>query len=152
MIRSRHVASNTCFRTLSLALFLAPALAQQCYYPNGAPADQAEKPCSSQDGAACCPGTWECQDNGLCYNPAAKIYGRYSCTDKSWGSPHCPSNLCTYDKSAAGAEALTQCSSHNNQWCCDANRVDVDCCNEKPEPRPFFDLAQGQAYMTIGQG
>ncbi|KAF2471071.1 uncharacterized protein BDR25DRAFT_199940, partial [Lindgomyces ingoldianus] len=84
-------------------------------YPSGNTADTSERPCSTKEGAACCPDKWECQDNGLCYNPAAKIYGRYSCTDKSWKSPFCPSNLCTYSMLATGAEALTQCSDHNNQ-------------------------------------
>jgi len=51
---------------------------------------------------------------------------------------------------AAGGEAITQCSNHNDQWCCDANRVDVDCCQESPKPRPFFVLQNGQAYGTAG--
>lgn len=53
--------------------------------------------------------------------------------------------------SAAGAEAVQQCSNHNNQWCCNANRVDVRCCDEEPEPRPFFNLQDGEAYATIGR-
>jgi hypothetical protein len=51
---------------------------------------------------------------------------------------------------ASGAEAITQCSNHNNDWCCDANRVDVDCCQQKPAPRPFFALQDPKAYGTIG--
>ncbi|KAF2017575.1 hypothetical protein BU24DRAFT_332794, partial [Aaosphaeria arxii CBS 175.79] len=84
-------------------------------YPNGKEADAAEKPCSKEEGSACCPDKWQCLDNGMCYYPADKIYGRYSCTDKDWNSDGCPSNLCTYDKKAFGAESLTQCSNHDNQ-------------------------------------
>ncbi|KAJ4292521.1 hypothetical protein N0V90_009184 [Kalmusia sp. IMI 367209] len=124
--------------------------AQQCYYPNGVEADQAEKPCSSAEGSACCPDKWQCMENGLCYYEPDKLYGRYSCTDKDWNSPGCPSNLCTYDMSASGAEAITQCSDHDNQWCCDANRVDVECCKESPKPRPFFALQDPVAYGTAG--
>ena len=52
--------------------------------------------------------------------------------------------------SAAGGESITQCSNHNNQWCCNADATSVDCCQEEPEPRPFFNLQDGVAYATIG--
>ncbi|PVH97653.1 hypothetical protein DM02DRAFT_482166, partial [Periconia macrospinosa] len=83
-------------------------------YPNGQKAPDTEKPCSSAQGSACCPDKWECLDNGLCYYPADKLWGRYSCTDKSWNSPGCASNMCTYNKQAGGGESITQCADHNN--------------------------------------
>jgi hypothetical protein len=52
---------------------------------------------------------------------------------------------------AAGGESITQCSSHNNDWCCNADAQHVDCCKESPSPRPFFALQDGQAYATIGR-
>lgn len=51
---------------------------------------------------------------------------------------------------AFGGESITQCSNHNNQWCCNADATSVDCCQEKPEPRPFFNLQKGNAYATVG--
>ncbi|KAL5408495.1 hypothetical protein PMIN06_011436 [Paraphaeosphaeria minitans] len=135
--------------TAVVLALLQIAAAQQCYYPNGSTAPDSEKPCSSVDGTACCPDTWQCMDNGLCYNPNVKIYGRYSCTDKDWKSPGCPSSLCT-DLQQIGAEAVSQCKNHDNQWCCDANRVDVKCCQESPKPRPFFALQDPKAYGSIG--
>lgn len=119
-------------------------------YPNGNTAPGTEKPCSSEAGSACCPQDWQCLDNGLCYYPPTKLHGRYSCTDKDWNSPGCPSNLCTYNMTAFGGESITQCSNHNNQWCCNADATSVDCCQEQPEPRPFFNLANGVAYATVG--
>lgn len=52
--------------------------------------------------------------------------------------------------SAAGGESITKCSNHNNQWCCNADATSVDCCQEEPEPRPFFNLQKGDAYATVG--
>jgi hypothetical protein len=49
-----------------------------------------------------------------------------------------------------GGESITQCSNHNNQWCCNADATNVNCCQEEPEPRPFFNLQDGVAYATIG--
>lgn len=126
------------------------ALSQTCYYPNGAEA-KGEKPCASGDGSACCPDKWACLDNGLCYYEPDNLYGRYSCTDKDWKAEGCPSNLCTYGMQAAGGEGIPQCSNHGNQWCCDGDRTNVDCCQESPEPRPFFSLDDGQQYAIIGQ-
>ncbi|KAF2820337.1 hypothetical protein CC86DRAFT_119762 [Ophiobolus disseminans] len=123
----------------------------QCYYPNGNPAPSSEQPCSTKEGSACCPFTFECLDNGLCRNPANNYYGTYSCTDKSWKSPGCASNMCTYDFKRPGGEGLTQCSDHDNQWCCNADMVHVNCCQESPSPRPFFKLQDGKPYATIGK-
>jgi len=50
----------------------------------------------------------------------------------------------------SGGESITQCSNHNNQWCCNGDATHVDCCQEEPEPRPFFNLQDGVAYATIG--
>ncbi|KAF2206084.1 hypothetical protein GQ43DRAFT_360937 [Delitschia confertaspora ATCC 74209] len=120
-------------------------------YPNGnlSPSHN-DMPCSTQEGAACCPDKWQCLDNGLCYYPPDNLYGRYGCTDQSWKSPYCASNLCTYNMTAAGDEAITQCSGHGNQWCCDGDRVHRDCCTDNS--MPFFDLSDGKAYATIGSG
>ncbi|PSN71684.1 hypothetical protein BS50DRAFT_607327 [Corynespora cassiicola Philippines] len=137
-----------CLRGVSVAALLHVSLAQQCYYPNGSEAP--EKPCSSADGSACCPDKWECLDNGLCHYPPDNLYGRYSCTDQNWEADGCPANLCTYNMSAAGGESITQCSDHDDQWCCNADAQHVDCCKESPEPRPFFALQDGRAYATVG--
>jgi hypothetical protein len=51
---------------------------------------------------------------------------------------------------AGGGERIIQCSSHNNDWCCNGDNVNVHCCEEKPEPRPFFALQDGKAYATVG--
>lgn len=137
-------------RAAAVGLLVAHATAQKCYYPNGVEAPDTEKPCSKEEGSACCPNDWQCLDNGLCYYPPTKLHGRYSCTDKDWKSPFCASNMCTYGGTAYGAEDIRQCSNHDNQWCCNADNVNVDCCNESPEPRPFFNLQDGKAYATIG--
>ncbi|KXL44659.1 MAG: hypothetical protein FE78DRAFT_113906, partial [Acidomyces sp. 'richmondensis'] len=62
------------------------------------------------NGGMCCPYQWACLSNGLCYNPVAQIYGRYTCTDQTWQSTSCP-ELCTQNNTAAGDEAITQCAS-----------------------------------------
>lgn len=137
-------------RTVVIVTLAARSAAQQCYYPNGSAAPDTEKPCSSAQGSACCPESWQCLDNGLCYYPPDNLHGRYSCTDKSWNSPGCPKNLCTYDMKAAGGESITQCSNHNDNWCCNADAQHVNCCQESPSPRPFFALQDGNAYATVG--
>lgn len=70
--------------------------AQDCYYPNG-DLSTTDAPCSSAEGAACCPLNWQCLDNGLCYLDNQKYFGRYTCTDKSWQSSACP-GYCTNRK------------------------------------------------------
>ncbi|KAF2714035.1 hypothetical protein K504DRAFT_498820 [Pleomassaria siparia CBS 279.74] len=140
----------TIVRSLAFALALQTAVAQQCYYPNGSKAPDSEKACSSAEGSACCPDKWQCLDNGLCYYPPSNIYGRYSCTDQSWEAEGCASNMCTYGMKAVGGESITQCSDHDDQWCCNADNQHVNCCKESPAPRPFFDLADGKAYATVG--
>ncbi|EDU47637.1 hypothetical protein PtrSN002B_010259 [Pyrenophora tritici-repentis] len=138
-------------RAAALAALATQAAAQQCYYPNGEKAPDTEKPCSSGKGAtACCPDKWECLDNGLCHYPADNLFGRYSCTDKNWKGDGCASNMCTYDMKAGGGESITQCSNHDDQWCCNADAQHVNCCQESPSPRPFFALKDGSAYATIG--
>jgi hypothetical protein len=105
-----HLPSAGCVLQLSwpwrLALLHNSAVSPSCRagrhqltctdYPNGKEAPKSEKPCSSGPGSACCPDKWQCLDNGLCYYPGEDLHGRYSCSDKSWKSPGCPSNLCTY--------------------------------------------------------
>lgn len=83
-------------RTILLAAFSsiqALVAAQNCYYPNG-DLSTTDAPCSSAEGAACCPLDWQCLDNGLCYLDNQKYFGRYTCTDKSWQSSACP-GFCT---------------------------------------------------------
>lgn len=53
---------------------------------------------------------------------------------------------------APGGESITQCSDHNNDWCCNGDATNVNCCKESPAPRPFFAIRDGQAYATIGSG
>lgn len=137
-------------RAAIVAALAQQAVSQTCYYPNGNEAPSTEQACSSAEGSACCPENWQCLDNGLCYYPPSGLHGRYSCTDKDWNSPGCASNLCTYNLTVGGGESITQCSNHDNQWCCNADATSVDCCQEKPEPRPFFNLQDGVAYATIG--
>lgn len=142
----------TWMRAAAAVVALAtPITAQQCYYPNGNKAPDTDKPCSSAAGSACCPDNWECLDNGLCHYPPDNLFGRYSCTDQSWKSPGCASNMCTYGMSVAGGESITQCSNHDNNWCCNADATHVNCCQESPSPRPFFALQDGRAYATIGR-
>ncbi|KAF3002531.1 hypothetical protein E8E13_006995 [Curvularia kusanoi] len=137
-------------RAAAVVALAQQVTAQTCYYPNGNKAPSTEQPCSSASGSACCPENWQCLDNGLCYYPPTGLHGRYSCTDKDWNSPGCASNLCTYGMTAGGGESITQCSNHNNQWCCNADATSVDCCQEEPEPRPFFNLQNGVVYATVG--
>ncbi|KZM19061.1 uncharacterized protein EKO05_0003729 [Ascochyta rabiei] len=137
-------------RAAAVAALAQQVLSQTCYYPNGNAAPSTEKACSSAAGSACCPENWQCLDNGLCYYPPSGLHGRYSCTDKDWNSPGCASNLCTYNMTVGGGESITQCSNHDDQWCCNADATNVNCCKEEPEPRPFFNLQDGTAYATIG--
>lgn len=55
------------------------------------------------------------------------------------------------DKDRPGGEAMAQCSNHNDDWCCNADNVNVKCCQESPAPRPFFQLQDGRPYATIGR-
>ncbi|CAN9171022.1 unnamed protein product [Alternaria alternata] len=137
-------------RAAAVATLAAHATAQQCYYPNGDKAADTDKPCSTAEGSACCPDKWECLDNGLCHYPFDNQYGRYSCTDKTWKSEGCASNMCTYGMTVSGAESITQCADHDDQWCCNGDNTHVKCCQESPSPRPFFALQDGNAYATIG--
>ena len=49
-----------------------------------------------------------------------------------------------------GGESITQCSDHDNDWCCNGDAQHVNCCKQSPSPRPFFALRDGKAYATIG--
>ncbi|KXS98573.1 hypothetical protein AC578_4285 [Pseudocercospora eumusae] len=109
---------------LGLHFILHPALAQNCYYPNG-DVSTTDAACSSGD-SACCPNNWECLSNGLCYDPTNKYFNRNTCTDQTWESSDCP-QYCTANNTAAGNEALKQCD--DGSWCCNGDRVHMDCCN-----------------------
>ncbi|KAL2044675.1 hypothetical protein N7G274_002449 [Stereocaulon virgatum] len=97
-----------------------------CYYPNGDLSTAGDRPCNTSGDGPCCPFGWQCESNGLCYLENAGYYGRYTCTDKTWQSSSCP-QFCTYDKTAAGDEAILQCSS--GSYCCDTNRPTPGCCD-----------------------
>ncbi|KAF2662506.1 hypothetical protein K491DRAFT_673027 [Lophiostoma macrostomum CBS 122681] len=143
---------HTCLR-VAIATRLVLAATTGCYWPDGNDTGDDQKPCSSSGDSACCPDKWTCLDNGLChYNPDdnTNLFGRYGCTDSKWEADECPSNMCTYDMTAYGGESITQCSDHNNEWCCNADAQHVNCCAESPVARPFFSLADGKAYATIG--
>ncbi|USP79040.1 uncharacterized protein yc1106_06314 [Curvularia clavata] len=135
------------WRVAAVAVLATQAMAQQCYYPNGNKAPDTEKACSSAKGSACCPENWECLDNGLCHYPPDNLYGRYSLSllmePSEYRSP-------VLDLKAGGGESITQCSNHGDQWCCNADGVHVNCCQESPAPRPFFALQNPAAYATIG--
>lgn len=139
------------WRPLVIASCLTVATCTNCYYPNGdlSPSNN-DQPCSTQEGASCCPLNWLCLDNGLCYSPLDNYYGRYGCTDQSWQSPYCPSGLCTNDLIAAGDEAIVQCSNKNNKWCCDGDRIHVKCCSN--DSLTYFDLPHGNVFAIIGSG
>src|SRR5215471_13305704 len=64
-------------------------------------------------------------------------------TDKNWGSS-CP-QICTYQKSAAGNEAILRCQS--GVYCCDKNRVSGNCCTDKGFIS--FSLADGNVVAAI---
>jgi hypothetical protein len=79
-----------------------------CYNPNGsAITNPAFQPCNQVVGtiSMCCGTNWTngivepdtCEPNGLCLNSyeGAPLYWRGSCTDPTWKSPNCLSNLCT---------------------------------------------------------
>lgn len=139
------------WRPFVIASCLTVATCTNCYYPNGdlSPSNN-DQPCSTQKGASCCPLNWQCLDNGLCYYPPDNYYGRYGCTDQSWQSPYCPSGLCTNDLIAAGDEAIVQCSNKDNKWCCDGDRIHVNCCSN--DSLTYFDLPDGNVFATIGSG
>ncbi|KAL8644014.1 MAG: hypothetical protein Q9210_007464, partial [Variospora velana] len=148
-------------RTLLLALLSSTqplVAAQDCYYPNG-DLSTTDAPCSSEEGAACCPLNWQCLDNGLCYLDNQKYFGRYTCTDKSWQSSACP-GFCTNapwwlidytDKTDYGAQAVQQCSDHGNQYCCDQNRDVNNVCCDRNDDSLYFALPQGKPTATIAQ-
>lgn len=103
-----------------------------CFYPNGNPSLEDDIPCGVGSAVGCCPLNWACLANGLCYLQNENYYGRYTCTDQSWG-PGCP-NICTYNDTAKGNEAVLECTT--DSYCCDTNRPELsggtDCCNASP--------------------
>ena len=128
---------------LSIAIFLlSTVFAQDCFYPNGSlsTGDSRESPCGGST-SICCPLNWECMSNGLCYYPPDDFYGRYSCTDETWGA--CP-DICTYDYNAYGGEAILQCS--NGKYCCDKDRS-FDCCTV--DDTDYFPLPAGKSIASI---
>ncbi|KAF2761506.1 hypothetical protein EJ05DRAFT_507170 [Pseudovirgaria hyperparasitica] len=118
--------------------------AQTCYYPNGDKAGDSFA-CGTGDNVVCCPLQWQCLDNGLCYNPAAKILGRYSCTNGDFGAG-CANNYCTYDNTAIGNEAILACN--DGRYCCDKNRQAGNCCTD--QGFEFVDnLSAGNVFATV---
>ncbi|CAO1606459.1 hypothetical protein XANCAGTX0491_009957 [Xanthoria calcicola] len=135
------------FHTLLPTIFSVVVSAQQCYYPNG-DVSKTDAPCSSAEGAACCPLNWQCLDNGLCYLDSEKYFGRYTCTDKSWKSSACP-GFCTNNNKDSGNQAVQQCSNHGGQYCCDQNRDASNVCCNRNDDTPFFVLPRGNPTATI---
>ena len=85
------------FFNMTLAFILAftsAVIAQICYYPDGITEALSDRPCNvlaSGQGSTCCKAAAICLDNGLCYNQQSTgLMERGTCTDKTWGSPHCP--------------------------------------------------------------
>ena len=80
----------------------------ECYLPNGVDRNETKnnpnhdyQPCNTNSTAEvsmCCNvGVGDvCREDGLCYNPTAKLVWRESCTDPTWGSPNCL-KLCADD-------------------------------------------------------
>ncbi|KAF8851907.1 hypothetical protein BDZ45DRAFT_765285 [Acephala macrosclerotiorum] len=115
-------------------------VAATCYNPDGsAITDVAYQPCNQVLGvySMCC-GTNHtgvvapdiCLPDGLCQNSGDSVYWRQGCTDKTWKSPYCLSQLCT--TKAEGGDPTTnvavgQCS--DGSWCCGG--VNATCCQAK---------------------
>ncbi|KIW07266.1 uncharacterized protein PV09_02121 [Verruconis gallopava] len=128
---------------------ILPALAVTCYYPNGTPSADGV-PCSNNDTVMCCPDKWQCLSNGICHYQPDNTWGRYSCTDKTWGGS-CPSK-CIRKVSQQGNEAILQCS--NGQWCCDTNHPELasmpgrSCC-DAGDNSAYFDFGNGIVFAQI---
>jgi hypothetical protein len=153
-----HAPSRLLFITCATLIRLA--CAQECFYPNGNPTLEPDAPCNDGTGN-CCPLNWECLSNGLCYLPNQGYLQRTTCmsalpcplfnlltktrtgTDKNWG-PTC-AQFCTYEKTAAGNEAILRCRS--GVYCCDKNRAAGDCCTDPGFIT--FSLADGMVVTTI---
>lgn len=84
--------------TSNLSQVLLTRTMATCYYPNGNPSP-GDIPCNGGgDATMCCPLNWKCESNGLCSLANAGFYGRYTCTDKTWGSSNCKKEICTESK------------------------------------------------------
>ncbi|KUJ22194.1 uncharacterized protein LY89DRAFT_768563 [Mollisia scopiformis] len=117
-----------------------------CYNPDGtAKTSPAYQPCVQTVGtfSQCCGTNWtatnpivaddKCMPNGLCLNnnPSDNepLYWRGSCTDPTWKSPLCLSNLCTNSSNGGDASdnvPLIQCS--DGSWCCGS--TNTACCSK----------------------
>jgi hypothetical protein len=87
---------------LALTSYLTLAFARDCYYPNGGLTTGGDQPCGSSGiDSFCCPFNWQCLSNGLCYDPAQKFYGRYTCTDRTWNTDNCAWSICTNSTQAS---------------------------------------------------
>lgn len=156
----------------SVLLLLITRARATCYNPDGsvfglgnAPLSLAFQPCNQVAGASsmCCGTNWTggvvekdvCHQNGLCLNSFddKPLYWRSACTDPTWKSPNCLSNLCTsttvssYGHSRTGTfgglrltdfrlqnggdptgnVAVLQCA--DGSWCCGGSNT--TCCDEK---------------------
>ena len=80
--------SNIMLILASFALFSHSALSQTCYWPNGAEADGAYKPCANGRGACCYDIDDQhhdtCYDNGFCFSLYWGYLYRGACTDSNW--------------------------------------------------------------------
>ncbi|TID13416.1 hypothetical protein E2P81_ATG11639 [Venturia nashicola] len=132
-------------RVVFMLILLTIVSAQQCYYPNGRSAEGGSKdiPCGGTTNKGCCPQGWACSSNGLCYNSAEDWWGRYTCTDKSWGSSCL--DACTTGPGNGGNEAVLWCP-NAGKYCCDGNRS-TDCCqNESNDSGWLSDIN----YVSMG--
>jgi hypothetical protein len=134
--------------TFALLLpLLQPAIARDCFYPNGKSSADGV-PCGEGDAMMCCPDKWQCLDNGLCHYEPDNTWGRYSCTDKSWGDS-CP-QICNREESEIGNEAVLQCS--DGTWCCDENhpeRLGGKSCCEAGDGSVFFNFGDPKVFASI---
>ncbi|KAE9362764.1 hypothetical protein N431DRAFT_524501 [Stipitochalara longipes BDJ] len=130
------------FTLISKVVFVSST----CYNPDGtAKTSPAYQPCVQTVGtfSQCCGTNWtatdprieddQCMPNGLCLNnnPSDNepLYWRGSCTDPTWKSPLCLSNLCTNASNGGNASdnvPLIQCK--DGSWCCGS--TNAICCSE----------------------
>ena len=76
------------FLYTALLISYASAQRQQCYFPDGTPAND-DFPCidNASGASACCGAGGVCLTNGLCFD--GRGLNRGSCTDQTWRSNQC---------------------------------------------------------------
>jgi len=85
----------------SVLALLSTAVALECYYPDGK-IGSGLVPCNTTASVThCCRKPDVCLTNGLCYSSIGSIIRR-GCTDKTWNSTECPSEICTTGRPPGG--------------------------------------------------